>query len=135
MKKIIAMLLAMALVFVLGACGGGNVKNAKTHEVPSELYTQQEINAAIEQIKAEFAHNWKGCTLTEIYYAGDKASTDHQEWAQRHNADETLVLLSSFDVAPFGADITLNPGDTYPNWNWILVRNKGGAWRHVDHGY
>ena len=20
-------------------------------------------------------------------------------------------------------------------WSWILVRNNGGKWRHVDHGY
>ena len=46
-----------------------------------------------------------------------------------------IVLLSSFDVAIFGADKSLNAGDTYDDWNWILVRKDGGEWEHVDHGY
>ena len=52
-----------------------------------------------------------------------------------YDADEVIVLLSSFDVAIFGADKSLNAGDTYDDWNWILVRKDGGQWEHVDHGY
>lgn len=36
--------------------------------------------------------------MTEINYDCDKASKAHKEWADRHNADEAIVLLSSFDV-------------------------------------
>ena len=72
---------------------------------------------------------------TEIYYAGDDYCTDFQEFADRNNADEVIVLLSSFDVDSSGGDGSLNPNSTYNNWNWILVRTKGGKWQHIDHGY
>ena len=134
MKKIVCTMLGILLVFSLSACGG-NVRGVKTHHVDSEMYSQDDINSAIDTIKKEFKSDWKGCTLTEIYYAGDDCSKDHQDWADRNNADEVIVLLSSFDVDSSGADWSLNPNSTYDNWNWILVRTNGGQWQHVDHGY
>ena len=95
----------------------------------------QDIAAAIDTIKKEFKSNWNGCTLTEIYYAGDDSSKDHQDWADRNNADEVIVLLSSFDIDSSGGDGSLNPNSTYNDWKWILVRTNGGQWQHVDHGY
>ena len=127
-------MLGILLVFSLSACGG-NVRGVKTHHVDSEMYSQDDINSAIDTIKKEFKSDWKGCTLTEIYYAGDDCSKDHQDWADRNNADEVIVLLSSFDVDSSGADGSLNPNSTYDNWNWILVRTNGGQWQHADHGY
>ena len=127
-------MLGILLVFSLSACGG-NVRGVKTHHVDSEMYSQDDINSAIDTIKKEFKNDWKGCTLTEIYYAGDDCSKDHQDWTDRNNADEVIVLLSSFDVDSSGADGSLNPNSTYDNWNWILVRTNGGQWQHVDHGY
>ena len=134
MKKIVCTMLGILLVFSLSACGG-NVRGVKTHHVDSEMYSQDDINSAIDTIKKEFKNDWKGCTLTEIYYAGDDCSKDHQDWTDRNNADEVIVLLSSFDVDSSGADGSLNPNSTYDNWNWILVRTNGGQWQHVDHGY
>lgn len=134
MKKKASLLMCCILVLSLCSCGG-NIKNVKTHEVDSQLYTQDNINAAIETIKKEFDKDWKGCTLTEIYYAGDDTSKDYQDWADRNDADEVIVLLSSFDVDSSGGDGSLNPNSTYDNWNWILVRTNKGKWKHVDHGY
>ena len=62
-------------------------------------------------------------------------SKGHQDWADRNNTDEVIVLLSSFDVGAFGGDGSLNPHSTYSDWKWILVRTNGGHWQHVDHGY
>ena len=134
MKRFLSLLLSVLLLLALAGCGG-SVKDAQTKEVPSELYTQKDIDAAIGVIKKEFSRNWKGCTLTEIYYAGDDVSQEHAEWAERNDADEVIVLTSSFDVDESGASPTLNPGQTYTRWMWILVRSNGGKWQHVDHGY
>ncbi len=135
MKKVLSLYVILLICFVISGCNGGNIKNVKTHKVDSELYSQQEINSAIDTIKQEFQKNWSGCSLTEIYYAGDDASKDHQDWADRNNADEVIVLLSAFDVDDSGGDGSLNPNSTYENWNWILVRTNGEKWTHVDHGY
>lgn len=134
MKKYVCVILCIIFTLSLCACGG-NIKNVKTHAVESKSYTQKEIKDAIEVIKSEFKSSWNGCTLTEIYYAGDDYSADYQDWADRNNADEVLVLLSSFDVGSSGGDGSLNANSTYEDWNWILVRTNGGIWRHVDHGY
>mgnify|MGYP002772203390 FL=1 len=134
MKKIVCAMLCILLVFSLSACGG-NVNEVNTHNVESEIYSEEDIAAAIDTIKKEFKSNWNGCTLTEIYYAGDDSSKDHQDWADRNNADEVIVLLSSFDVDSSGGDGSLNPNSTYNDWKWILVRTNGGQWQHVDHGY
>lgn len=134
MKKTIGAILCLLFVLCLSACGG-KVSDAKTHNVESELYSQQDIAAAIDVIKREFKSNWKGCSLTEIYYAGDDKLAAYQDRTERNNADEAIVLLSSFDVDSSGGDGSLNPNSTYDNWMWILVRSSGGQWWHVDHGY
>lgn len=137
MKKIFCFLLCclMLVCFSACSCNCGNTENVKIKTVESNVYSQKDIDDAINTIIKEFKADWYGCTLTEIYYAGDEASSAYQDWADRNNADETIVLLSSFDVDSSGGDGSLNPNSTYDDWGWILVRNKGGKWRHVDHGY
>lgn len=133
-KEIIFLVITIIIISSLTACGG-SVKDLKIKKVESELYTNEEIDSAIEIIVQEFKKDWKGCTLKEIYYAGDETSKNYQDWADRNNVDEAIVLLSSFDVDESGGDGSLNPNDTYDNWMWILVRNDNGKWKHVDHGY
>ena len=135
MKKIIAMLLLCALL--LGFTGrGGDVSDVQVQLwEESELYDDKEIHSAINEAIRYFKKHFNGCTLREITYAGDDVTAAHGEWAERHDADETIVLISSFDVDSSGGDGSLNPNSTYNGWNWILVRDTGGRWRHVDHGY
>ena len=134
MKKFVCVLLCVLMTLGLCACGR-NDSSVKTRDIDSEMYSKGEIKAAINVIKREFAMNWSGCSLTEIYYAGDEITKEYQDWADRNNADEVIVLLSSFDVDASGGNGSLNPNSTYGNWNWILVRTNNGPWKHVDHGY
>ena len=97
MKKIVCAMLCILLVFSLSACGG-NVNAVNTHNVESEIYSEEDIAAAIDTIKKEFKSNWNGCTLTEIYYAGDDSSKDHQDWADRNNADEVATENGGFQM-------------------------------------
>ena len=133
MARKIGIILSVLLVFC-SACGG-KVSDVKTHEVSSQLYSQAEIEAAMDVIKREFRRNWDGCTLTELFYAGDEDSKNSQGWADKYDADEAIVLISSFDVDSSGPEKWLNPNYTYTEWHWILVRTAGGRWQHVSHGY
>ena len=133
MARKIGIILSVLLVFC-SACGG-MVSDVKTHEVSSQLYSQAEIEAAMDVIKREFRRNWDGCTLTELFYAGDEDSKNSQGWADKYDADEAIVLMSSFDVDSSGPEQGLNPNYTYTEWHWILVRTAGGRWQHVSHGY
>lgn len=135
MKKTVCAMLCILLVFNLLACGESDNNEVITHNVESEMYSEEEIRDAIDVIKKEFESDWKGCTLTEIYYAGDEISKDHQDWADRNDADEVIVLLSSFSVDSSCEIGALNKNSTYSDWMWILVRTNGGKWQHIDHGY
>lgn len=134
MKKIVCAMLCILLAFSLLACGK-NDNEVTTHHVESEMYSEEEISDAIDVIKKEFESDWEGCTLTEIYYAGDEISKAHQDWADRNDADEVIVLLSTFSVDSSCKMGALNKNSTYSDWMWILVRTNGGKWQHVDHGY
>lgn len=134
MKKYVLLFLSCLFILGLTACGG-NVNTATVQRVDSDIYTEQEIESAIEVTKTYFKLHFSGCTLTEISYAGDEYTNDFSDWAERNDADDVIVLISSFDVGPSGGDGSLNPNSTYSNWNWILVRDEGGSWKHVDHGY
>jgi ABC-type glycerol-3-phosphate transport system substrate-binding protein len=134
MKKLIALVLTLVCMLSLVACGG-NVKNVKTTDYSSEIYSDAEIKSAIDVAIEYFKKNFEGCTLTEITYLGDDKLDDWQEFAERNNADDVIVLVSTFEVDASGGDGSLNPNSTYTNWKWILVRTDGGKWKHVDHGY
>jgi ABC-type glycerol-3-phosphate transport system substrate-binding protein len=134
MKKLIALVLALVCVIGLVACGG-NVKNVKITDYSSEIYSDAEIENAINVAINYFEKNFEGCTLTEITYLGDDELDNWQEFAERNNADDVMVLVSSFNVGASGGDGSLKPNDTYTNWKWVLVRTNDGKWEHVDHGY
>ena len=134
MKKIISVVLILVCVLTLSACGG-DVSNVQITDNSSKVYTDEEIKDAIDVTFDYFKKEFKGCTLKEITYIGDDKLSDYQEFAERNNADDVIVLISTFEVGASGGDGSLNPDSTYENWNWILVRNKGENWKHVDHGY
>ena len=126
----------MALLCVMSLVGcGGNAKNVKITEYTSKKYSNDEIKDAIDVAIDYFTKEFEGCTLTEITYLGDDENDDWQEFADRNNATDVIVLVSSFDVDASGGDGSLNPNSTYTNWKWILVRTDGGKWKHVDNGY
>ena len=134
MKKIIALFLTLVSLLSLVACGG-DVKNVKILDYSSEIYTDDEIKSAIDVTLDYFKKNFEDCSLIEITYLGDDELDGWQDFAERNNADDVMVLVSSFNVDASGGDGSLNPNSTYTNWKWILVRTNGGKWEHVDHGY
>jgi hypothetical protein len=134
MKKIFVMLVCFMFTFTFVSCSG-KISDAQIRDVDSEIYSSEDIASAIDVIKKEFKSEWKGCTLKEIYYAGDELAKGYQEYANENDADEAIILLSSFDVDFTGGDGSLNANSTYDDWMWILIRTEGGKWKHVDHGY
>ena len=96
----------------------------------SSLYSQEEIESAIEVIKRDFENDWNGCTLNTIYYAGDEVCADET----RDRGVKTIVLMSDFTTGNYDFG-SLNTNYTYTNWSWILIENEHGRWEHIDHGY
>ena len=134
MKKVIAFVVVLVCMLSLTACGG-NVENVKITDYSSMVYSDAEIESAIDVAIKCFKKNFDGCTLTEITYSGDDSLDDAQDVADRNNADDVIVLVSTFEVDASGGDGSLEPNSTYTDYEWILVRRNGGKWKHVDHGY
>ena len=143
MKKILTTILPLLLCVTL-CCTGclrspheGSTDGVQIETVGSALYTKQDIDDAIAVILKDFK-SFTDCTLTRIAYAGDELTQQeieahregYESWGE---FDELIVLLSDFTVDGDQND-SLTEG-TYTGWNWILVREDGGAWRHMDHGY
>ena len=138
MKKGMAFLSVILLLLALyayGRNGSGNVSNVVVVPVQSDIYTDEDIDAAIKTVIKYFKREFSGCTLKEIQYIGDGAEESFNERAEHYKADEAIILVSTFDVDSSGGDGSLNPNSTYDNWEWILIRNANGKWRHIDHGY
>ena len=108
----------------------GDASNVRVLERQSSLYSQEEIESAIEVIKRDFENDWNGCTLNTIYYAGDEVCADET----RDRGVKTIVLISDFTTGNYDFGC-LNTNYTYTSWSWILIRDEDGGWKHIDHGY
>ena len=128
-------LIGIVFVGVLAMCIGiGNTKIVRNIEFDSKIYTDEEITAAIDATMEYFREEFTGCVMKDIGYAGDETLGKYQEYVERNNAKEVIVLVSNFEVKE-SADGSLNSNSIYKNWNWILVREKNGEWEVVDYGY
>jgi hypothetical protein len=130
MKKFLAFFLAIVLVFCLSGCG--IPFTAKKIIDDSDIYSKRDIEKAMNRVYSQFAL-FEGCILLELEYDEEYSKERMADWAENYNADEAIVLLSKFYV--FGENGSLEPGETYSKWNWILVRNKGGFWELKTWGY
>lgn len=133
MRKLLCLILFLMLM--LSGCGGGDVSRVQTIAGESEIFTQREIQDAMEVAMNHFQKEFDGCTMTKIAYSEEKSGAAALEWARQYGADEGIVLYSSFDVDASGGDGSLNPNSTYRNWQWVLTRNKGGNWVLRTWGY
>ena len=82
-----------------------------------------------------FEAEFQGCTLTQLRYPGDASADLFTEWAEECEADEAIILYSSFDTDASGGDGSLEPNTTYDDFQWILVRDNGGTWEVKTYGY
>ena len=83
MKKLLAVSLTIMILGTLGGCGKQDTQEPPKVKIDygnSELYTQEDMDAAIQVIEAEFA-TWEGCELHSLAYGGDAACSDENiEW-------------------------------------------------------
>lgn len=134
LKKIICILCMFALL--LTGCGrGGDASQVQVSTGESTIFTQREIEQAMEVAMNYFRKEFDGCTMTKIEYIEEKSCDAAAEWAQQYGAEEGIVLYSSFDVDASGGDGSLNPNSTYNNWRWVLTRDQGKDWVLRTWGY
>ena len=108
----------------------------------SELYTQEDMDAAINVIMAEFG-SWKGCTMQKIAYAGDEESTNNLAYcnelreAGTPEIAEAIVFKTDFHSpsAEEAEGTAWEPDTDYKDYSWILGRTMGESWQLLTWGY
>ena len=142
MKKIVIYLSMILMIFSLVGCNQNNKPtNIKVDIGESTKFSKEEIDNAVDCLKRSF--DFEACTLTKIYYNEEISNTAVEDYLQFGNgsvnkvkAENVIVLLSDFDVDNSGDNPVLNPGETYTNYNWILIRDdKNSNWKVDDCGF
>ena len=88
MKKIVSVIIALISAFQLMGCGSKTASEVTIDYGHSELYSQEEMDAAIQLIKAEFS-KWDGCELHKIAYSSDEeCNADNISWMNRRRGVE-----------------------------------------------
>ena len=158
MKQIVALLGVAALILVSCSVFAGCSKNSLSADPvanvqidygESEIYFKEDMDAAIEMIKAEFS-TWTGFELQRIYYSSDdECNEENIDWLnQIENANDNkeiftqcIMFYSDFhtpkrtyldqliDFSSFEED------EDYTEWQWWLACSEGGEWKIVTSGY
>ncbi len=135
MKNTLSYLLILVLLLTCTGCAKGDVSDVQRIIMPSEQYTKGEIEDAMDIAITYFRKHFEGCTLLTMEYDQSKTLSAEYANAAQFDAEEAIVLLSSFTVDENGGDGSFNPNSTYTRWQWILTRNGRGAWELKTWGY
>ncbi len=105
----------------------------------SEIYTQEDLQAAVLAIEEAFA-SFEGCELHSIRYAGDEKCTEENlrwmnELAPEGKYTQVVGFLMDFhsptEEGPYAWEIDTE----YTDYQWWLARSEGGTWDVVTWGY
>ncbi len=114
-----------------------DISQMKIDYKSSELYTKEDMDAAIKVILDEFG-TWDGCVLYDITYTDDQTCKDGIEYIDELGMDvkydDCIVFTSSFH-SPVEGGGAWEPDYDYEGWQWYLGRVKGGDWELLTWGY
>ena len=131
-KRMLIILLCAVTALCLAGCRG-DVGETAYQIGESSLYSEEEIQAAMDAAVREFRNEYQDCKLLDIRYDEDKTLLERAYRIEQGKESRVMVLLSDFEVGD-NADSGFNPNDTYRNWQWILG-NDGTGWKLLSCGY
>ena len=104
----------------------------------SGIYTEEELEEAMIQVKCQFAF-FDGCELHSIRYAGDECCTEENlSWMNELGQGESFVqvaeILTDFHT-PDGDKGVWQPDTEYSDYQWWLARTEDGGWQLLTWGY
>ena len=134
MKRRIVRTLVCAVLVLSVICLAGCGSTVSVGSFSSLFFNADEYDEAVQTVFTVFGE-FKGCTMKEIHYAGDKAVRAEAE-ARGLPVERIMVLESTFTTDGENHENGLEPNHTYENFRWILTRDlRGNPWYHLDHGY
>lgn len=138
MKKCFTFFIIVVIAFGLVACSNATTK-ADIDYGSSNIYSQSDMDTAIELIKNEFS-TWEGCKLHNIRYISDECNSEENiKWMNDlgdENAEFTqcIEFVSDFHSPKAGGG-AWNADSEYKNWQWWLARTNDGEWNLMTWGY
>ncbi|MBP3660725.1 MAG: hypothetical protein J6I89_04995 [Oscillospiraceae bacterium] len=133
MGKIRFLLSALLCMVLLTACGGGDVSEVGRHIGVCERFSRQDVADAMDEVERFFRREYDGCKLLRLEYDEEKTQKEAYAWSENYGA-EAIVLKSDFYVDDSGRSVTLEPDETYRNYEWILTKTAFG-WELRTWGY
>ncbi len=131
MKKFFVWVITCLLILSLSGCGISILADRDIGR--SEVYSKAEISAAMDEVCKYFARNIEGCILLELSY-NENSVPAAEEWAKDYDAEKAIVLYSKFIVLTEGNG-SLQKGEVYDKWSWILTKNPGQGWKVKNYGF
>ena len=142
MKKRILLLLSIMCICGLIGCEKDSVSAVTVDYGTSSIYSEDDMNEAIELVKDEFV-TWEGCELQSISYSSDEeCNSDNISWlnelAQANNTSDEftqcMMLVSDFHTSE-NAPVQWNADTDYEDFQWWLARTDNGEWKLISWGY
>ena len=120
-----------------GYLGAVNETDPEIDLGSSDIFTEEELEAAAVSIKCEFAC-WEGCELHSLKYAGDKSNKKKNlKWLNELGEGDyvdCVEFLMDFH-SPVEASGAWNPDEEYTDYQWWLARTEDGGWEIITFGY
>ncbi len=140
MKKWVCVVLL--LFSMIAGCQKDLFENAEISYGESSLYTNEEMDEAMDLIKAEIG-SWGGFELLNIRYVSDSFCNEENirwlnELAQRQNTSTEFTQCIYFETdfrAPINAEAPWNAGTMYVDYGWYLARSDQGDWKLIPGAY
>lgn len=142
MKKIVTAVFCFVLILSLVGCEKSVINDVKIDYGTSAIYTEDDMNAAINKIKETFK-TFDGCELYSLSYASDDLCSDEENIAwmnelESANDDEQVftqcIMFHSSFRSPKKGGGAWEPNEVY-NWSWWLARSEGREWKLMTYGY
>ena len=108
----------------------------------SEIYTKEDMDAALEMVMQEFT-SWAGCEMHAIRYAGDECSSvDNIQWMNElkegKNYTQCIEFITDFHSPVEDEEVkdtAWEQDKEYLDYQWWLAREDGGEWELLTWGY
>ncbi len=142
LKKIISAALCLIMVFLFTGCEKADMSNVKIDYGTSSIYSEEDMDAAIEVIKKKFS-SLEGCELHSLSYRSDEECNRVGNIAWMNDLGEAngnreiftqCIAFDSSFCSPKEGGGGWEPNEEY-TWSWWLARSEGGEWKLMTWGY
>lgn len=131
MMKLVVAVLTVLMSMVLFGCQSSII--AEDYE--SDVYTEEQLAAAVNVITDTFANDFPQCTLQEIEYDEDYSESLEEINKEMYAVDNAVVFTSTFVVDDDYESGPLNAGMVYEDYEWTLTMDADGNWTLITCGY